>query len=406
MKIAVVDHVGNWGGGSRFCRALVLALKKYFPEMEIAYFSSRSSIVREDIAAEFTTVGIDVKILNSLDTNRPVKRLLEIVRKLRNRALRALAVEPRAHSGLKNEIESVVRGYDLVFFPWPYFLEFPDLKCPIVAVFHDFNFKYFFGAPIFTDEQCRELNRQMVDWLSGAKPVVSSHFTASELAKFYPSAGPKTDIVHLAPFSISSLTQMEAMDIVRDVGVRTPYALYPTNLCCHKNLGVLVRAIYLVRQRGFDISLVISGPGTERVTGRVCARGVQMEVIAPDVIGLGYVSNLQIDALIQCATVVISTSLYEAGNGPGLEAWSRGVPVIMSDIPSFIEHIDVLGVEAQLIDPYDANDIAEKIEVVLSRSSDTLNPSLKREIRPLKYSWREVASRYHEIFVRTIQNSR
>ncbi len=58
-----------------------------------------------------------------------------------------------------------------------------------------------------------------------------------------------------------------------------------------------------------------------------------------NIYGLGYVDNVEIDGLIQSAHIVVNSSLYEGGNGPGFDAWSRGIPVAMSNIPPFLEHV-------------------------------------------------------------------
>ena len=66
MKIAVVDHVGNHGGGSRVVRSLLPALKRCDPTLEIVYFGNPASIRRENLDAEFTPVAISVAPLASL----------------------------------------------------------------------------------------------------------------------------------------------------------------------------------------------------------------------------------------------------------------------------------------------------------------------------------------------------
>ena len=212
------------------------------------------------------------------------------------------------------------------------------------------------------------------------------------------------EIVHLAPFTISHIKNSESLEIIKKLAINRPYILYPTNLCCHKNLGILFRAIFLLRQEEIKVTLVITGPNTKSVTGMVSANGIERSTTEyADVIGLGYVSNLQIDALIQNATAVISTSLYEAGNGPGLDAWSRGVPVIMSDIPAFSEHLSVLGVKAQLIDPYDAKDIAKKIQFVLTNYDQAKEGALQSLESLNNCTWEKVATQYHKIFCNLVQ---
>ena len=47
MKIAVIDHIGNYGGGSRVVRSLLPALKLLDPDLEITYFGNPTAIRRE-----------------------------------------------------------------------------------------------------------------------------------------------------------------------------------------------------------------------------------------------------------------------------------------------------------------------------------------------------------------------
>lgn len=114
--------------------------------------------------------------------------------------------------------------------------------------------------------------------------------------------------------------------------------------------------------------------------------------------GLGYVSNEQIDALIQCARVVVSTSLYEAGNGPGLDAWGKGVPVAMSDIPSFTEHLEIQGVKAQVFDPRSPLDIANKIDEILLNPAQAQRDAKTSFEAISRWNWDVAAKKYLAVF--------
>jgi len=173
-------------------------------------------------------------------------------------------------------------------------------------------------------------------------------------------------VIRLAPFVSGSGTPT-ASKVARDLG---RYVFCGTHLTVHKNLGPLLAAHAIVRRRFPDVRLVLTGAGTEAASGVATSIGTIAAAEPPDVLGLGYVSNDQIDALIAHAAVVVNPSLYEAGNGPGVDAWSHGVPVAMSDIPSFREHLDVQGVRAVLFDPRDPADIAVKVIGILENPVD------------------------------------
>jgi glycosyltransferase involved in cell wall biosynthesis len=409
MKIAVIDHMGNYGGGSRVVRALLPAIKTVRPEIEITYFGNPATIKRENVQEEFSQYDITVIPLDSVRfsstgffNNDLAAKAIKYCQGYFRQYLRHL---PYVLSGeVHREIEKKVREYDIAFFPWPFFISVPDLQCPIVGIFHDFNFKYYFsGAFTFSEWQEKQLNKEIPEWLEKVTPVVSTNFMASELAKFYPQFSHKTRVVYLAPNSaVNTIKKEEAEKIVRALGVRIPYILCSTNLNAHKNVGRLFSSMSILRKRGYDLRIVLTGPTTERMRGRACDIGVELTDIDPDVLGLGYVSNLQVDSLIQCSSAVVNPSLYEAGNGLGMDAWGLGVPVAMSNIPAFIEHLEVQGVRAEVFDPCNPVDIANKISNILSDPVKAIADANHSRDALRKITWEKTAMEYLNIFEDTL----
>lgn len=410
MKIAVIDHVGNHGGGSRVVRALLPALKQLAPELEITYFGNPAAIQRENSAEEFTALNIQVRALKSLLLSKGavikssyVRRAIQL---LQDRWLANQSWLPFVLSGnVSKEIVACVEGFDLAFYPWPFLLEFPKLDCPSVGIFHDFNYKYYFGGSfVFSAEQRAQLEAEMPVWLANTTPVVSTNFMASELAFFYPEAAHKTKVVHLAPMgSVDLIEPMQAQKVVAQLGIHDQYILYPTHLCSHKNLGPLTSAMAILREQGRQIQLVLTGAGTEAISGNASTIGVRLDINGGDVQGLGYVSNFQMDALVQCALVVVSPSLYEAGNGPGLDGWGRGTPVAMSNIPAFLEHLDVFDVRAQVFDPRSPQDIAKKIAFILDHGEIAREDAEHSRNALSRLTWRNTAEAYLNIFQSVIK---
>lgn len=405
MKIAVVDHVGNQGGGSRVVRALLPALKRLAPDLELSYFGNPEAIERERSAAEFSALDIQVHELKSLLLSKGsvigsgyVQRAIRLVQA---RWLSDQSWLPVMLSGnVSKEISDRVRGFDLVFFPWPFMLEFPSLNCPTVGIFHDFNYKYYFGGTFaFTPAQRARLEREMPVWLANTTPVVSTKFMASELAFFYPEAVHKLKVVYLAPLGGVELIELsQAKREVAQLGIHAQYILYPTHLCSHKNLGPLIAAMAILREQGRHLKLVLTGAGTDSIAGYASPIGVRLDKNDGDVLGLGYVSNFQMDSLIQCAQVVVSPSLYEAGNGPGLDGWGRGTPVAMSNIPAFLEHLGVFDVRAQIFDPRSPQDIAQKIAFILDNPEMARADAEHSRNALNKLTWEHTAEAYLNIF--------
>jgi glycosyltransferase involved in cell wall biosynthesis len=406
MKIAVIDPIGNYGGGSRVVRALLPALKRVDPALEMDYFGNPAAIRRERFVEEFGGLGIQVHGLRSQwlqSLQQPSLRLLSRGGQLiQSRWLSHNEVLPSVITGnVRKELESRIKGYDLAFFPWPFLMRMPRIGCPVVGIFHDFNYKYYFsGAPVFTAAQYELLEREIPIWLETAIPVVSSRFMECEITSFYPEVAGKTRVIHLPSLGRTSrIDSQEAQAVVRELGIHPPYLLCPTHLCSHKNTGPLFAALRILRDNGRELSLVLTGAGTDVIKGVASQVGVLREPSQrADVLGVGYVSNHQMDCLLQSAVAVVNPSLYEAGNGPGVDAWGLGTPVVMSDIPAFREHLHQLGVHAQLFDPHSASDIAAKISWVLD------NPDLARKYAEasraaiLGRTWEGVAAEYSAVF--------
>jgi len=391
-SLNVVDLTGNLGGGTRFVRALLPALRRARPELAISLYGSPTSVNRHSTSG-LTEAGINVRSLTLLDgatwNTQPFGR------RARYRFRRLARLEPGREEYARRVFEREIDGADLLYFPWPYFLDAPRVRAPMVTTIHDLNFRYFFGTPIFGASQTATLERQIAKWITSATTIASSQFMAEEIGRFYPEAG-TPPVSGLAPFSHVGEAPSETLDL--GTGVRRPFVLSANNVTVHKNLGGVIAAQAILRDRNPDLHLVMAGVGTERATGRATSVGSTSPIGDPDVIGLGYVSNEHILRLIDEAEVVVNASLYEAGNGPGLDAWSRGAPVAMSDIPAFTEHLSALGVEATLFNPRDPADIAAKIQAVLDDPATARAAAERSRVAINKHTWDVVAVRYLEVF--------
>ncbi len=369
LRIAVVDQLGNPGGGSRFLRSLLLGYRMARPDLSVTLLCNADALQREGVVDELERAGVAVQALDSVRA-RPVgasilRRSIAKLARAPGRLLSSFDWLPAHWSRtLSRELRIRLRGFDVAHFWWPYGVEPPETPVPLVATFHDFNFKYAFQTPTLNVHSARLYDVAMDAWVLRSSPVVSSRFMYDEFMAFFPAAPVRPEIIRL-PLNPPVPRAGDARARLRALGVRSPYVLYPANTCAHKNLGCAVAAQALLAAEGLDHQLVLTGPGTEALVGEARSLGMVRRGRAGNVLGLGYVSNEDMDSLLDGASVVISTSLYEAGNGPGVDAWMRGVPVAMSNIPSFTEHLEVHGVEASIFDPTSPKDIARVIGEIL-----------------------------------------
>ena len=147
------------------------------------------------------------------------------------------------------------------------------------------------------------------------------------------------------------------MDVRAKYGLPERYLFYPAQFWDHKNHLRLVEALAIAKGRGLPVKLVLAGSrknAYDRVVLRVEALG-----LSEDVTILGYVPNEDMAALYRQALATVFVSLIGPTNIPPLEAMAVGSPLIVSNVYAMPEQV---GDAALLVDPNNAEDIADKIE--------------------------------------------
>ncbi len=140
----------------------------------------------------------------------------------------------------------------------------------------------------------------------------------------------------------------------RTNGIDRPFLLYLGNVHPRKNLGRLVEAFLIARQRPemHDAVLVIAGARWwESPEGQASMSAAP----TGSVIEVGRVTDSIRHWLLGNAVALAYPSLFEGFGLPPLEAMAHGTPVLASNCTSLPE---VLGDGALLVDPYDVESIA------------------------------------------------
>jgi glycosyltransferase involved in cell wall biosynthesis len=161
-----------------------------------------------------------------------------------------------------------------------------------------------------------------------------------------------------------------------------PYLLAIGDLRAKKNLERLADAW---RVSGLPHRLIVVGAGgaardPSTPEGRIAAGLRAMGVELP-----GYLPDLELDALLRGADLLVHPSLFEGFGLVVLEAMVRGVPVACSDVPSLRE---TAGGAAALFDPRDVDAIAAGLHDALGRR-DAL--AAAGRARAAAFSWDRAA---------------
>jgi len=166
------------------------------------------------------------------------------------------------------------------------------------------------------------------------------------------------------------------------------YLLFTGPISERKNLTGLLRAFAKIVEKRKDISLVVSGGGSEKYMAFI-AEEVKSLNIEDRVVFLGVVSKFQLRFLYNNALALAYPSFYEGFGYPPLEAMACGCPVVASNVTSMPE---VLGDAALLVNPGSTEELVAALERVLN--DEKLKGSIiqKGYVRARKFSWDKFAS--------------
>ena len=189
--------------------------------------------------------------------------------------------------------------------------------------------------------------------------ITISHFTKSELLRLTGPQGKQP----ITPIHLG--VNNSWFDIPRMATPHPrPYLLFVGNIKPHKNLGTLIKAFSLIANQ-FEHDLVLVGQKEGFITADTGLDFLVKE-LEDRVQFTGRVEQTKLQQYFSHATCLIFPSLYEGFGLPPLEAMAAGCPVICSDAGPMPE---VCGDAVLYFDPKNIEQLAEKLEMVLSNDS-------------------------------------
>lgn len=417
MRVAIVAQQASAGGGTRFLRPLVLALAETYADLDITLFVNAQTAEVFGAGAGFANERVRVVPIDPIVSAHPASELVGQPTVTPHRTLlQASGLRDHRPPMLRavSDLARQVSRFDVVYLAWPFFLHPMEIDAPVVGTFHDFNFKHDFGT--LGQEFIDLLDVQIGFWLERCEvAIASAQFIADEIGRFYPDAASRVHVVRLSTLLADDSEIGECAAVAERHGIVGPYVICPSNTARHKNLARLLSAYAEVRAAGGP-PLVFMGSGTQLLNGiseaqmadptaAILAQALESSGLraGEDFFALGYVSDADADALIAGATLLVAPSLYEAGSGPGLDAWALGTPVAMSAIGPFLEHLDFLGVEAATFDPLDPQDMARAILGALAEPEAAATAAARSRDAIGRYTGTQVAEGYRAAFEAAIE---
>jgi glycosyltransferase involved in cell wall biosynthesis len=162
-----------------------------------------------------------------------------------------------------------------------------------------------------------------------------------------------------------------------------PYLLLPAALERHKNVEVLIRGLGLCSDR--DLELWLANPATidPRHADRLWALADEMGV-RNRIRQLGAIPYAELGPYYRGATALALPSFLETFGHPVLEAMVVGVPLVLSDIPTFRE---IAGDVAVYFDPLDPKAFAGCVDRLGAEPEATRERVEQGRRRAAGFSW-------------------
>ncbi|MCL5025311.1 MAG: glycosyltransferase family 4 protein [Chloroflexi bacterium] len=247
------------------------------------------------------------------------------------------------------------------------------------------------------------LSRMVASSVARADAIISvSSFTARELSSLFRLPPERVSVVPEGVEDIFHLPSGDEDTEIASLGLARPYVLAVGTLEPRKNLGTLLEAFALFRQRVPGYQLAIVGEhdwGYRPLAARLAALGLDGEARL-----MGSVPDEVLAGIYQRADLLVYPSRYEGFGLPPLEAMACGTPVIAANTSSIPE---VVGDAGLFFAADDAGELAAKMVSLATdaRQRDELRGrGLKRAA---SFTWERTAEMTLQLYRSVImRNSR
>ena len=278
---------------------------------------------------------------------------------------------------------------------------------PTTLIVHDVFWAQFQGDDYTTlanfGQSVYDLHIDSVDNI-----IVPSHYTRQELLHAIPTSERKITCIPHAPDTPSFLKKDASLCLSRK---KQDFSLYyPSSATGNKDHLLLFQAVKMLIENGSSFSLDLSGWETDRFDSEnplIFARAEKARcfykenrnILREHVRLHGYADYSLIEDLYDACDVVVLPSLYE-GFGLGLiEAVARGVRVLCSDIPPFLEQISFHSLEPY-VTTFRSGDIEDLVGQLLQLNTAAKSNSICIPPGIITRTWKDVAGEYRTVLSR------
>lgn len=229
--------------------------------------------------------------------------------------------------------------------------------------------------------------------------LCDSQATRDDLLRLMPEAGSKAFVAYpgLEPPTGDPVTEVQIDAIREKFDLRDRYCLYYGSTRPNKNLPRLVEAFRLAvarnpeRLKGVMLVLIVRRDRFFRDVARLIAKwrlGDRVRV-------LEQVPPRERRVLLAGSTAFLFPSKYEGFGFPPLEAMQEGIPVLAGRSGALPE---VCGDAALLVDPFNADDIADGIAEIVNNDGLRARLVQKGIAQAARFDWTRSATMVRDIY--------
>lgn len=288
----------------------------------------------------------------------------------------------------KNIAGIVEENSDIIYIPTTV-LDYFSYSKPVIISMHDIQYVHY---PEFFTKRAL-LYHKIVYGLSAKYTSfiqASSQFIKDDLLSHFGCLKEEQVIVIPEGVTINVFrNHSNTLNNLNKYDIPEKFLFCPAQLWKHKNHITILKALKILKDRGLDIPLVLTG-------ARASAENDIFRYIEENklssVFYLGKVPFKDLVALYQQSSFLITAVLYESSSLPILEAAAASTPIIASKTPPNIEMNNILYLN--LFEPLDEKELANLI-VNLWNNDNKVSEQIQHNNEHIQYyTWENAAKRY------------
>lgn len=223
--------------------------------------------------------------------------------------------------------------------------------------------------------------------------ITDSNASKIDIMKYVSIPAEKISVIYLAAseeYSVKKYKKEEIAHLRKKYQLPKKFALYVGDATWNKNLVRLIKAVNLSKIPLVMVGSALVGENIDKKNpwNKELVEVQSLAQQSKNIQRLGFVSNEDLVALYNLATVFVMPSLYEGFGLPLIEAMQCGCPVVTSPEGSIQEITEDAAV---FVDPVNIEDIAKNLLTVFQDPKLCQDLSRRGLIQARKFSWEKTA---------------